>query len=100
LLTDPTAWARYKGHMYVFTCLLVGIILAVMAQFVIPAQVSGRFLWTALVGTAGGLVGGVVARSFGWYASPGHLPGIAASLLGAVLALSIHRSLMRPRSSA
>jgi uncharacterized membrane protein YeaQ/YmgE (transglycosylase-associated protein family) len=41
----------------------------------------------------------VIARAIGWYQTAYHVPGIVASVFGAMVFLAVHRMMLRPRSA-
>jgi uncharacterized membrane protein YeaQ/YmgE (transglycosylase-associated protein family) len=85
--------------MYIVTILLVGLVIGALAKFLMSAPSSASVISTTMLGVAGALVAGMIGRGFGWYATPYHLPGIAASIIGAMLVLFIHRLTVKPRGT-
>jgi uncharacterized membrane protein YeaQ/YmgE (transglycosylase-associated protein family) len=70
--------------------LIIGLIVGLVAKFIMPGKDPGGCLVTLLLGIAGAFVAGFLGRSLGWYA-PGAPAGFLASVLGAVLLLLVFR---------
>ncbi len=74
--------------------IVFGLIVGVLAKFLMPGKDPGGVIVTILIGIAGAVVGGSLGRFAGLYA-PGEPAGIIMSILGAVLLLYLYRR-MRP----
>jgi len=74
---------------------LIGLIIGVVAKFLMPGKDPGGFIITILLGVAGSVVATWLGRAIGWY-QEGQSAGFIMSVLGAVLLLAIYR-LMRQR---
>jgi uncharacterized membrane protein YeaQ/YmgE (transglycosylase-associated protein family) len=70
--------------------LLIGLIVGVIAKFLMPGNDPGGFIITMLLGVAGALIAGFTGRSLGWYAE-GEPVGFIASVIGAMLLLLVYR---------
>lgn len=70
--------------------LLIGLIVGVIAKFLMPGRDPGGFIVTTLIGIAGAFVAYAIGRAMGWYA-PGEATGFIASVLGAMALLAIYR---------
>ena len=77
---------------------LIGWIVGMCAEILLPGRAPRTFAGTTLVGVGGALLGALVGRQFGWW-HRGQAPGFILSLLGAILLLVIYRAL-RHRKSA
>jgi uncharacterized membrane protein YeaQ/YmgE (transglycosylase-associated protein family) len=73
--------------MHILWMLLVGLVVGATARLLLPGRVGG-IIMTILLGLAGSFLAGFLGRSIGWYRG-GVDPGLAASVLGAMLVLSI-----------
>jgi uncharacterized membrane protein YeaQ/YmgE (transglycosylase-associated protein family) len=69
---------------------VVGLVVGVVAKFLMPGKDPGGILVTMLIGIIGSFVAGFLGRIAGWYA-PGEGAGLIASVLGAVLLLWLYR---------
>jgi uncharacterized membrane protein YeaQ/YmgE (transglycosylase-associated protein family) len=74
--------------MHILMMLLIGLIVGAVARFLMPGR-SGGIVTTILVGLGGSLVAGFLGRALGWYQGPYSGPGILASILGAMLLLTL-----------
>jgi uncharacterized membrane protein YeaQ/YmgE (transglycosylase-associated protein family) len=72
-----------------------GLIVGVIAKFLMPGRDPGGFIVTILLGIAGAFVGGFLARAVGWY-GPGEMAGYLMSIFGAIVLLWLYRRFMAP----
>jgi uncharacterized membrane protein YeaQ/YmgE (transglycosylase-associated protein family) len=80
--------------MSILAWIIFGLIVGVIAKFLMPGRDPGGFIVTILLGIAGALIGGFIGRSVGWYgANQG--AGWIVSILGAIVLLIIYRLLVR-----
>ncbi len=75
---------------YILIVLLIGWIVGLCAEFLLPGTAPKSFVGTTLIGVGGALLGALVGRQFGWW-HRGQAPGFILSLLGAILLLAIWR---------
>lgn len=83
--------------MSVFTAIIIGLVVGIVAKILMPGDDPGGFILTTLLGIAGAFVASYVGRSAGWYAE-GEPAGFIASVLGAILLLVIYRVLFGRRA--
>jgi uncharacterized membrane protein YeaQ/YmgE (transglycosylase-associated protein family) len=67
-----------------------GLIVGVIAKFLMPGRDPGGFLVTIGIGIAGAFVGGFLAQLVGWY-GPQQQAGYLMSIAGAILLLWLYR---------
>ena len=72
----------------------IGLLIGIIAKFLMPGDDPGGFLVTVLLGIAGAAVAGYAGRALGWYA-PGEPAGFLASVAGAVIQLMLYRVMFR-----
>ena len=65
---------------------LVGLIVGLVARAVMPGADHHGLIVTAIIGIAGGWLGGQIGRWLGWY-KEGHPAGFLMSVVGAVILL-------------
>jgi uncharacterized membrane protein YeaQ/YmgE (transglycosylase-associated protein family) len=82
--------------MHFLWMLIIGLIVGVIAKFIMPGKDPGGIIITMLIGIAGALLAGFLGRALGWYGE-GEPVGFIASVVGAVLLLIIYRLLTRNR---
>jgi uncharacterized membrane protein YeaQ/YmgE (transglycosylase-associated protein family) len=76
--------------MEILWMLLIGLLVGVVAKFLMPGRDPGGMLVTMALGIAGALVAGLIGRGLGWYDS-GEPAGFIASVVGAILLLIVYR---------
>ena len=72
----------------------IGLIVGVIAKFLMPGRDPGGFIITILIGIAGAYLAAFVGRAVGWY-QDGTAPGWIMSILGAMLLLWIYRMIQK-----
>lgn len=85
--------------MHILVMLLVGLIVGVIAKFLMPGRDPGGIIVTILLGIAGSFVAYYIGSAFGWYQT-GDAAGFIASILGAMLLLFIYRLIAGRRGRA
>jgi uncharacterized membrane protein YeaQ/YmgE (transglycosylase-associated protein family) len=76
--------------MEILTIIIVGLIVGLIAKFLMPGRDPGGFIVTILLGIAGAFVGTWAGRALGFY-DRGEAAGWIMSILGAMLLLFIYR---------
>lgn len=74
--------------------IVFGLIVGIIAKFLMPGRDPGGFIITALLGIAGALVGGFLGRMLGLYGE-GDPVGIVMAVIGSVVLLLIYRMASR-----
>ncbi|MBX9600236.1 MAG: GlsB/YeaQ/YmgE family stress response membrane protein [Bryobacteraceae bacterium] len=75
----------------ILTWIIFGLIVGVIAKFLMPGRDPGGIIVTILIGIAGSLLGGWLGRAFGLY-TPGQPAGWIMSILGALVLLMIYHA--------
>ncbi|MGE3610393.1 MAG: GlsB/YeaQ/YmgE family stress response membrane protein [Bacteriovoracaceae bacterium] len=73
--------------------LLVGLVIGIIAKFLMPGRDPGGFIITALLGVAGSLLANFIGAQMGMY-QEGEPAGFVASIVGAVILLAIYRAVV------
>jgi len=81
--------------IWVLGWMLFGLIVGVIAKFVMPGRDPGGIFVTMLIGIVGAVLGGFLGRAIGWY-QPGEPAGFIVATLGAIILLFIYRKAFRP----
>jgi uncharacterized membrane protein YeaQ/YmgE (transglycosylase-associated protein family) len=76
--------------MHILVWILFGLIVGVVAKFLMPGRDPGGFVITVLLGIVGAFVGGFLGRMLGWYRD-GDPAGFVMAVLGAIVVLAIYR---------
>lgn len=79
--------------MHILLQALFGLAVGIVAKFLMPGTNPGGIIVTALLGIAGGFVGGRIGQALGWY-KDGHPAGFGLSVVGAMVLLLGYRMLM------
>jgi uncharacterized membrane protein YeaQ/YmgE (transglycosylase-associated protein family) len=74
--------------------LIIGLLVGVVAKFLMPGKDPGGLIVTILLGIAGSFVAAFLGRGLGLYAE-GATAGFIMSVFGAILLLLIYRLLRR-----
>lgn len=94
-----TAENEKEGEMFhVLSWIFFGMIVGVVAKFLMPGRDPGGFIVTILLGIAGAFIGGFLAQLVGWY-GPQQQAGYLMSVFGAILLLWLYRRFMTSGTS-
>ena len=75
--------------MHIIGWIVFGLVVGIVAKFLMPGRGPGGFVLTVVLGIAGALVGGFLGRSLGWYRE-GDPVGFVVAVLGAILLLAVY----------
>jgi uncharacterized membrane protein YeaQ/YmgE (transglycosylase-associated protein family) len=76
--------------LQVLIVVLIGWVVGMCAELLLPGAAPRSFVGTTLVGVGGAILGSLVGRQFGWW-HKGQAPGFILSLVGAIVLLVIYR---------
>jgi uncharacterized membrane protein YeaQ/YmgE (transglycosylase-associated protein family) len=76
---------------------LIGLIVGVVAKFLMPGKDPGGIIITMVLGIAGSFVASYLGQFVNWY-QPGEPAGFIASVLGAMLLLWVYRRFQRKKA--
>ncbi|HUR57782.1 MAG TPA: GlsB/YeaQ/YmgE family stress response membrane protein [Opitutaceae bacterium] len=82
--------------MEIVTMLIIGLLVGIVAKFLLPGDDPGGIIVTTLLGIAGSFAAGYIGRAAGWF-SPGQPVSFIASVIGAIVLLLVYRLLFRRR---
>jgi uncharacterized membrane protein YeaQ/YmgE (transglycosylase-associated protein family) len=85
--------------MHIIGWIVFGLVVGIVAKFLMPGRDPGGFVVTAILGIVGALVGGFVGRSIGWYGD-GDPVGFIMAVVGAIAVLAVYRFSMRQTARA
>ena len=83
--------------MYIIGMIVIGLIVGIVAKFLLPGKDPGGFIITTLLGIAGSLLAHFIGTRLGWYGEQ-EPAGFIASVVGAILILLLYRMLFRRRA--
>ena len=76
--------------MDILLWIVFGLVVGVVAKFVMPGRDPGGIIVTIVLGIVGALLGGWIGRALGIY-EPGQPAGFIMAVLGAIVILAIYR---------
>jgi len=76
--------------------ILFGLVVGIIAKFIMPGRDPGGIIMTIILGIVGALIGGYVGQALHLY-GPGEPAGFVGATLGAILVLFIYRMATRNR---
>ena len=76
--------------------IIIGLIIGVIAKFILPGDNPGGFIATVLIGIAGSFLGTYLGRAIGHY-GPDQSAGFLMSLLGAIILLGLYHLFTRQK---
>jgi uncharacterized membrane protein YeaQ/YmgE (transglycosylase-associated protein family) len=80
--------------MAIIGWIIFGLIVGIVAKFLMPGRDGGGFILTTLLGIAGALVGGFLGQFLGLYRE-GDPVGFVMAVVGAIVLLLIYRMVAR-----
>ena len=87
----------FGGTHNLFMVFLIGLVVGVIARFLMPGRQPGGFIITAILGVVGSLVATWLGQAVGWYHA-GQTAGWIGSVIGAIIVLALYHALRRNRS--
>jgi len=80
--------------MEIIWTLLIGLVVGVIAKFLMPGRDPGGFIITMLLGIAGAFVATFLGQAIGLYRA-GEQAGFIGAVVGAMVILAAYRMVMR-----
>lgn len=84
--------------MGIIATIVIGLIVGLLARFLMPGRDPMGFVLTAILGIVGAALGGWIGQALGMYRD-GEPAGMIMAVIGAMLVLFIYR-LVSPRTRA
>ncbi len=82
--------------MGILSWIVMGLVVGVLAKFIMPGRDPGGFVITVALGIGGAFVGGYIGSFLGIGTVSGfNLPSIFVATLGAIVLLALYRALKR-----
>jgi len=76
--------------MTIIWAIIIGLIVGIVAKFLMPGRDPGGFIVTALLGIVGAVVATFLGQAMGIYAA-GQSAGFIGAVIGAIVVLFIYR---------
>ena len=83
--------------MDILLWIVFGLVVGVVAKFIMPGQDPGGMVLTIVLGIVGAVVGGWLGRVLGLY-RPGEVTGFIMAVVGAIVILALYRVVTSGRS--
>ncbi len=84
--------------MGIIAWLVLGLVVGVIAKFIMPGKDPGGFLITIILGIAGAVVGGFIGSRIGFGTVSGFdLRSLSLAVGGAILLLIVYRALKKKK---
>ena len=80
--------------MHIIGTLFIGLLVGIIAKFLMPGRDPGGWIITILLGLAGSFIAHYVGVAAGWYRD-GEAAGFIASVIGAIALLALYRAFTR-----
>ena len=82
--------------MEILIWIIFGLVVGIVAKFLMPGNDPGGIILTIVIGIVGALLGGWIGRATGIY-QPGEPVGFIMALVGAIVLLLLYRLVARSR---
>jgi uncharacterized membrane protein YeaQ/YmgE (transglycosylase-associated protein family) len=76
--------------MQIIGWIVFGLVVGIVAKFLMPGRDPGGFVVTALIGIVGAVVGGFMGRVIGLY-KDGDPVGFVMAVIGSIILLAVYR---------
>lgn len=76
--------------MHIIGWIVFGLVVGLVAKFIMPGRDPGGFVITALIGIVGAVLGGFLGRMLGLY-NEGDPVGFVMAVIGAIILLAVYR---------
>lgn len=83
--------------MDIILWIVFGLVVGIVAKFLMPGQDPGGIILTIVLGVAGALLGGWLGRVMGFYRE-GEAAGFIMAVVGAVILLALYRLVLPGRT--
>jgi len=83
--------------MGVIGWIIFGLLVGIVAKFLMPGRDPGGFVITAISGIVGALLGGYLGRAIGWDRE-GDPVGFVVAVLGSIVLLALYRFMVGRRT--
>ncbi|EOD56032.1 GlsB/YeaQ/YmgE family stress response membrane protein [Aeromonas molluscorum] len=77
-----------------FSWIVLGLIVGILAKWIMPGKDGGGFIMTVVLGVVGAMVGGYVSTLLGMGTVTGfNLPSLVIAVVGALLVLFVYKKM-------
>lgn len=85
--------------MSIIWAVIIGLLVGIVAKFLMPGRDAGGFIITAILGIVGAVVATFLGQAMGIYAA-GQSAGFIGAVVGAILVLFIYNLVTRKNRTA
>ncbi len=78
--------------------IFIGLLVGIVAKFLMPGRDPGGFILTIIIGIAGSYAANWMGQKVGFY-QDGEIAGFIGSVFGAMVLLLIYRLVFKPKTS-
>ena len=82
--------------MTIIWAIIIGLLVGIVAKFLMPGRDPGGFIVTALLGIVGAVVATFLGQALGIYAA-GQSAGFIGAVIGAIVVLFVYNLIVRGR---
>lgn len=83
--------------MGIIWTIIIGLIVGIVAKFLMPGRDPGGFIVTAIIGIVGSVLATYIGRAMGFY-QLGESAGFIAAVLGSIVLLFLYRLVVGKRT--
>ena len=76
--------------MSIIWTIIIGLIVGIVAKFLMPGRDPGGFVITAIIGIVGSVIATFLGQALGFY-RPGESAGFIAAVIGSIILLFLYR---------
>ena len=76
--------------MSILWTIIIGLVVGIVAKFLMPGRDPGGFVITAVIGIVGSIIATYLGQALGFYQS-GQSAGFIAAVLGSIILLFLYR---------
>ena len=76
--------------MSILWTIIIGLVVGIVAKFLMPGRDPGGFVITAIIGIVGSVIATYLGQALGFY-RPGESAGFIAAVLGSLILLFLYR---------
>ncbi|HEY0233078.1 MAG TPA: GlsB/YeaQ/YmgE family stress response membrane protein [Dokdonella sp.] len=88
----------FGGSHGIIMTFIIGLIVGIVAKFLMPGKDPGGFIITAIIGIVGSFLATWLGQAVGWYHA-GQTAGFIGSVIGAIILLLIYHLIRRNTAS-
>jgi len=83
--------------MSIIWTIIIGLVVGIVAKFLMPGRDPGGFVITAVIGIVGSIIATYLGQALGFY-RPGQSAGFIAAVLGSIILLFLYRMVIGRKS--